>query len=448
MNEKERMNKQFIKHTIYNIIAFTIIFLITGLIIYFMFKGITYSTVDNELINTANEYIELSNNQSRYGLNNSLKKHFFGEEEDELGINDFIEKTFKNMEDNMYLKVPHSPKQIVFVRDQDGAIINSEENQNINKDYISSISFNSNDLNRIYPMKIANKYMYRGINIAVTNGDETRYIQILQNVDSENALISHYMEIITIVFASGVVMSIIASYILSKKTLMPISDTLKRQMEFVQNASHELRTPLTIIQSRQELLLQDPNAKIIDKSKEIMLTLNETKRLTKLTKDLMMLARFDENKIEIEKTRIDIDALISSVAEPYVDVAKLNNKELILDLSCKEEIVGDRNKITQVIVIVLDNAIKYTEEGDKIEIKTFSKDGKCVIEIKDTGIGISDEAIKHIFDRFYREDKSRTRETGGSGLGLSIADALIKLQGGTIKASHNSPKGTLFTIKI
>ena len=121
---------------------------------------------------------------------------------------------------------------------------------------------------------------------------------------------------------------------------MPISDTLKRQMEFVQNASHELRTPLTIIQSRQELLLQDPNAKIIDKSKEIMLTLNETKRLTKLTKDLMMLARFDENKIEIEKTKIDIDALISSVAEPYVDVAKLNNKELVLDLSCKEEIVA------------------------------------------------------------------------------------------------------------
>ena len=201
MNEKERMNRQFIKHTIYNIIAFTIIFLITGLIIYFMFKGITYSTVDNELINTANEYIELSNNQSRYGLDNGLKKHFFGEEEDELGISELIEKTFKNMEDNMYLKVPHSPKQIVFVRDQDGTIINSEENQNINKDYISSLSFNSNDLNRIYPMKIANKYMYRGINIAVTNGDETRYIQILQNVDSENALISHYMEIITIVFA-------------------------------------------------------------------------------------------------------------------------------------------------------------------------------------------------------------------------------------------------------
>ena len=284
MNEKERMNRQFIKHTIYNIIAFTIIFLITGLIIYFMFKGITYSTVDNELINTANEYIELSNNQSRYGLDGGMTKRFFGEDDD-LGVSDFIEKTFKNIEDNMYLKVPHSPKQIVFVRDQDGTIINSEENQNINKDYISSLSFNSNDLNRIYPMKIANKYMYRGINIAVTNGDETRYIQILQNVDSENALISHYMEIITIVFASGVVMSIIASYILSKKTLMPISDTLKRQMEFVQNASHELRTPLTIIQSRQELLLQDPNAKIIDKSKEIMLTLNETKRLTKLTKD-------------------------------------------------------------------------------------------------------------------------------------------------------------------
>ena len=243
-------------------------------------------------------------------------------------------------------------------------------------------------------------------------------------------------------------MSIVASYILSKKTLVPIADTLKKQMEFVQNASHELRTPLTIIQAKQELLLEEPDAKIIDKSEEIMLTLNETKRLTKLTKDLMTLARADENKIKLKKEKTDIDELIEGLAKPYIEMAELAEKKINLNLQYNEEVSIDASKIYQVLVILLDNAIKYTEKGDTIEILTYSKDGKFTLEVRDTGIGISDEAITHIFDRFYREDKARNRETGGSGLGLSIADVIVKAHNGTIKASHNKPKGTIFTIKL
>jgi two-component system sensor histidine kinase CiaH len=97
---------------------------------------------------------------------------------------------------------------------------------------------------------------------------------------------------------------------------------------------------------------------------------------------------------------------------------------------------------------LLDNAIKYTEEKDTIEIKTYAKDNKCVIEVKDTGIGVSDEGLKRIFERFYREDRSRSRETGGTGLGLSIATYIVSAHGGTIKATHNKPKGTLFTIRL
>ncbi len=100
------------------------------------------------------------------------------------------------------------------------------------------------------------------------------------------------------------------------------------------------------------------------------------------------------------------------------------------------------------MIILLDNAIKYTEENDKIEIKTYSKDNKCVIEVKDTGIGISDEGLKRIFERFYREDRARNRETGGTGLGLSIANVIVSEHNGTIKVSHNIPKGTVFTIRL
>ena len=443
MNEKDRMNKQFLIHTIYIIIAFIIIFLMAGLLIFVMVRGITYSTVDKALYSTANEFVDLSNRYSSTDINLQFGS-FFSSRENELS--ETIEKGLKNYVDSAYIEKASSLKQIIFVRNQDGQVLDNDSN--INKEYAPYFVFDINSIEKIYILNVNNQYFYRGINIKVLNGDEVRYIQILQNVDAENELVSHYFEIIAITVASGIVMSIIASVILSQITLSPIRETLKKQMEFVQNASHELRTPLTIIQSKQELLLQVPNAKIIDKSDDIALTLSEAKRLTKLTNDLMILTRADDNQIQIEKEKIDVDTLITNMVEPYIEFASLENKTIKLDLNYKEEVNADKSRLTEVLVILLDNALKYTEEGDTIEINTFSKDGKCNIQIKDTGIGISDDAIKHIFDRFYREDKSRTRETGGSGLGLSIADALIRLQGGSIKASHNNPKGTIFSIKL
>ena len=246
----------------------------------------------------------------------------------------------------------------------------------------------------------------------------------------------------------GIILSIVASYILSRKNIVPIQEIIHKQMEFVQNASHELRTPLTIIQAKQELMLQEPEAKIIDKSEEIMITLNETKRLTKLTKDLMILSRADAKNMEIQKENINIDEYIESIVKPYIEIADMQNKKIICKLDYKGEISVDTGKIYQLIIILLDNALKYTEENDTIEVVTYLKDNKCNIEIRDTGIGVTDEGLKRIFERFYREDKARSRETGGSGLGLSIASMIVKAHGGSIKAMHNKPKGTVFLIRL
>ena len=153
-------------------------------------------------------------------------------------------------------------------------------------------------------------------------------------------------------------------------------------------------------------------------------------------------------KRKLNKEDVKIDELINSIVTPDTDIAMAQNKELILNLNFNKEILVDTNKIHQWLVILLDNAIKYTEENDKILINTYLKDNKCIIEVADTGIGISDEGINRIFDRFYREDRARNRETGGSGLGLAIANTIVKAHNGTIKASHNLPKGTIFTIKL
>ena len=240
----------------------------------------------------------------------------------------------------------------------------------------------------------------------------------------------------------------VVSYVLSKKTIKPMMVAYKKQTEFVQNASHELRTPLAIIQAKQELLLTEPNAKIIDKSEDINLTLKETRRLTKLISELMELARNDENNKSLEKQDTDLNKLIKEIATPYIDIAKMQEKEIKLDLNYNKNIKLNQSKINQLLVILLDNAVKYTNSGDTITIKTYDKDSKCNIEVQDTGIGISDESINHIFERFYRDDKARSRQTGGNGLGLSIAKTIVNLHGGTIRAFHNNPKGTIIRLRI
>lgn len=436
MEEKEQVRLKFFKHIIYNICVFMIIFIVFGLFVFFMVQDTIYENVDNELYESERKILELEN----LSVNTILgTKEFRNQIEDILQSNlnvYYITKRIVN------------PNVVVVVRDLDGEIINDDLGRL--SEYTSEINFDKENLDKIYEITIENEFPYRGINFLLEGNDsqEDRYIQLLINVDGEKDLVNAYFRIISLAVLLGCILSILASYILSKKTLKPLTDNLIKQTEFVQNVSHELRTPLTIIQAKQELLLQEPNAKIIDKSEDIVLTLNETKRLSKLVKELLILSRADSNKLNLQKESVNIDDYLKEIILPYKEIAQMQEKEIILDLNYKVDINIDASKIYQLMIILLDNAIKYTEAKDKIEIKTYLKDNRCNIEVKDTGIGISDEGLKRIFERFYREDRARNRETGGIGLGLSIANVIVTAHNGTIKASHNEPKGTIFTIKL
>ena len=335
------------------------------------------------------------------------------------------------------------------LRNENGEITNKEALGKIYEKYCDNIHFDSENLMQIYNLKLNDKYNYRALNFESTDDDgNTTYIQLLANVDGEEKTLSNLLQMLIIGTIILITISILASYILSRRMMMPIYNAYKRQTEFVANASHELRTPLTIIQAKQELLLQEPESKIIDKSEDINLTLKETRRLSKMIKELMALARSDSNEYVLNKEEVNIDELIQEIVKPYKDYAELEKKTIKLELNYKKEIKVDKNKITELLIILLDNAIKYTGENDIITIKTYSKDGKCNIEVADTGIGISDEGLKRVFERFYREDKARTREKGGTGLGLSIAHTIVTRHKGSIRAMHNKPKGTVFLVRI
>ncbi len=437
MGEQQNLKKQFILHIMYNMIAFSTIFIIFGMLMFLMVRNITFASSDNQLSEARNKFVDITEKLE-------ILYDIFGMEQYRVFDNNL------NFDYSLAQKIDN-PQVSCIIRDKNEKILNEDELGKFFQ-YASDLSFDKNKLDTIYGVRINDKYNYRCLNFLLKSAEPSkeRYVQLLINVDSENSLIHNYKNIIIQAVMVGIILSGIASLILSTKTLKPIQETFKKQTEFVQNASHELRTPLTIIQAKQELLLREPNAKIIDKSEEIMLTLSETKRLSKMTKDLMILLRgsMPKKNAKLQKEDVKIDEFIQNIVAPYQEIVLAQEKTLTLNLNFQKDISIDTNKIHQLLVILLDNSIKYTEKGDTIEIRTFFKDNKCNMEVIDTGIGISDEGLKHVFDRFYREDRARSRETGGSGLGLSIASTIVSAHNGTIKASHNLPKGTIFTVRL
>lgn len=427
MSEWQLIRKQLLKNMLYNLVAFTILFSVFGITIFSTVKTFLYQSSTNELLNAKEHY-------NRMQILDTKPKPTAQPAQDKM---------------NKEPKNNNNPRIIYIKRDINGNVINQEEMGSFYDNYIEQTKFDSSNLDKIVEVTVNNSYTYRSITFATTdeNGEEV-YVQLLINIDSEKNILENFFSILSLGIVVTIILAIFASYILSKNTLKPIIDSWRKQTEFVQNASHELRTPLTIIQAKQELLLQEPESKIIDKSEDIRLTLNETKRLSKLTKDLMLLARADSNQIKLNKEEVDIDQLIREITVPYKDYAAMQEKTISLKLSYSNMITVDTEKIHQLLVILLDNAIKYTKEGEEIEVLTYSKDNKCVIEVRDTGIGISKQGKKHIFERFYREDKARSRKTGGTGLGLSIAYFIVESHGGTIKVEDNEPKGSVFIIKF
>lgn len=434
MSEVNILKKQQLKNMLYNLIAFSLIFIVFGSIIFTQIKVSIYSTLDLE-------------------LENSLKtmEAFVAGKDTGFGKMPDIPRQSQpeRRRDNSDI-YPRSPRIIPILRDAEGNVINfGSVSDSYYEQYLKYLSFDREKLDKIVPVSIKNQYYYRSITSGVrTANGENMYIQLVINSDGERALakrISLTLIVCLIIFS---ILSVLASYILSQIMMRPIRKSWEKQVEFVQNVSHELRTPLTVIQNSLEALFTTPNEKIIDRSEGIALALNETSRLSKLVTDMLTLARADSTMAEIHKDLFSVDNMVRTVCQPYTELAEAQNKILKISLDCHININADRDRIHELMVILLDNALKYTDENDEIAIDTAFKDNKAVITVSDTGIGISAANMDKIFGRFFREDKVRSRERNGSGLGLSIALWIVGRHGGTISARHNSPSGTIFTIKL
>jgi two-component system sensor histidine kinase CiaH len=236
----------------------------------------------------------------------------------------------------------------------------------------------------------------------------------------------------------------VASYFVARRTLQPIEDALAAQVRFSSDAAHELRTPLSIMRSEIEVALRNSNNTKQDYATILRSNLDEVDRLESLTNRLLLLA--SGKQLELLPTSLEEIAI--EAVNRVIPLAQA--KQITVNNTVGPKMVrANADSLMDVVTILLDNAIKYCPSGSNIMLSAGQKGRMAFIAVHDNGPGISREAQKHIFERFYRVDTSRARhDVAGHGLGLSIAQALIKAHSGKITVASNKENGTVFTVYI
>lgn len=221
----------------------------------------------------------------------------------------------------------------------------------------------------------------------------------------------------------------------------------KSRREFVANVSHEMRTPLTSIKGACETILSDPEMEPEMKDFFLHMAVDECDRMTRIVSDLLVLSRLDNKRTQWSIVSFDPHRTLTHLCEVMKVDADAHNHQLIYTPDGElPEITADKERIEQVLINIMSNAIKYTPDGGRIDVMANASDDELTVRVKDTGIGIPEEDVPHLFERFYRVEKSRTSETGGTGLGLAIAKEIVEAHGGSISIESKQGEGSTVTI--
>jgi two-component system OmpR family sensor kinase len=226
-----------------------------------------------------------------------------------------------------------------------------------------------------------------------------------------------------------------------------LDQAFTQQRRFVADASHELRTPVTAIRSITDVALEEPLS--FDECVEALRDINaETERLGQLINDLLTLARADEEQMPLDHEPVRLDLLACDVGATMEPLAAERGITLQIQARSPATVLGDTTRLIQVLMALVDNALIYTNAGGTVTLSIEVDEMDARLMVRDTGIGIAQEDLAHIFERFYRADPARSRAAGGSGLGLSIARWVIEAHGGSITVESQVGQGSTFTVTL
>ena len=310
-------------------------------------------------------------------------------------------------------------------------------------------------------------------------GDFTLYIQVANGEDivEEGSLVvfcdcgaslanfRNFLRTSIFVSLSCLILVGVLIFLLSKKILAPVAESYEKQKRFITDAGHEIKTPLAIISADVDVLEMElaEHAQNENQSNEILTPdvpekpsnewlsdiKTQTKRLSELTRDLILLSKMEENSTTLDMQDLDLTKLVSDEVSSFRAVAVSSDKTLTASISSDVHIHGDRKSIESLVSILLDNAVKYCPKNGKISVSLVRSRKNAFLEVtNDTQETPSPEMLKNMFERFYRSDESRNRKTGGYGIGLSIAKAVVEKHKGRITAASRAEKQLTFTVTL
>jgi heavy metal sensor kinase len=235
-----------------------------------------------------------------------------------------------------------------------------------------------------------------------------------------------------------------------------LDESFQYIQRFTADASHELRTPLTILRGDLEAIAQRPqypqnpqHTGLDSETRDAVGSLlEETERLSRIIESLLAISRLDAGEAQMEHVKFDLAELAATTTEQMRLLAEDKNVSLLCETYDPVEVEGDRARLKQVVVNLLDNAIKYTREGGEARVSVRSENAHALLEVADTGIGIPAEALPHLFERFYRVDRARSRQMGGVGLGLAIVKSIVAAHGGQVTVESAEGRGSRFRVKL
>ena len=282
-----------------------------------------------------------------------------------------------------------------------------------------------------------------GVMFTVREFKNSKKLVCMLNRNSELKTLGKLYIYSALLYILSIFVSVLISIPISKYMVRPAEDAFAKQKQFIADASHELKTPIAVIGANIDVLEGE-----IKGNKWLEYIKAENKRMGELVKDLLYLAKNDAGRNELTFSEFDFSNAVENSVLPFEVVAFESGKTLEFDIQKNLVCVGDEKSLKQVFIILVDNAIKNSEEGAKITVSAFSEGQKIVYKVHNTGAGIPKDELEKIFLRFYRSDSSRARKTGSYGLGLAIARAIATDHGGTLVADSEVGKWAEFTLTI
>ncbi len=273
-------------------------------------------------------------------------------------------------------------------------------------------------------------------------GTELAFYDLTNDIHTMTNLIKNFI----LVETGSLAAFFFISLFLAKWTLKPLEISWQQQKRFVADASHELKSPLTVILANTDILASHKAETIEQQYKWLSYIRTEASHMSKLVNDLLFLANADAFRGKPLFSKVNLSDAIWNCYIPFESLAYEQNKVLKNTIESDLYINGDEVKLKQLVMILLDNACKYTDKNGQIHVCLQQKQDKVNFSVTNSGTPIAPQHLPHIFERFYRADKSRTRETGGYGLGLSIAKTIAGMLIGRISAASSPEEGTTFTV--